>query len=930
MKKRGCLLFFLFVPVLLYAQTAVIQGTVRDTEGVGIADVSINVYDADSNLFGFGSTDSNGAYTVSYLYPASYYLKTYSTQNYLNEWYGGVRVGTCDNQGRPSGATTVGVWYDGQIVSSIDFELSPGAVIKGMVTNNAGTPIQDVWLHLYYSEYCTWSMKTDSSGFYEFYGLTTGTYHVWADAETEYTPYLSEWYNDYLSSDSYPIPAEATPISVAEGLTNVIDIGLAAGGSISGRVTSLSTGQGLSRYFIKVYDTNLVEAGYALADENGGYLIPGLSSGLYVVATCSQGTNYVNERYDDIPVRASWWEIDGESLVQVQKGVCTSGIDFVLATGAAIEGLIVDEDGYPVYDAGILYFYRGYGNVNSVVSDGNGCFELLGLWTDTYFLQFSPDMYANYIPEWYDDLQSSSSWSIPAGAAGISVVENGPTSFVQVVMKEGGQIWGRVTNEGGQGLVSIQVTAYDVASSLSESAAYANTDENGYYTLKGLDSGRYNVKCCMYSWLDERPYVAEWYDNIPYSLNPFRTGTVVVVAKGGVVSNIDFTLSLEGSISGRVTSVGGQPISNLTVIAENSAGDEAGRAETDTNGEYMVAGLSAGNYYVHTKEDLDSYIDEYYDNSAITSSTISAGADLVAVRSGAVTGGVHFVLATGGEIRGRVTGAGQPLSEMWVAAHNSRNEVMARDDRLTTNGEYSIPGLPTGNYYVKTEIADGWAAEWYDNIAVTGTSPSAGASVVVVTQGVVTQGVNFDLSVGGVITGRVTDASGRPLSSVYVEVYNANFDWFDCGDNTDTGGWYALTGLSSGLYYIVTWCSGYPYVDEWYSNISVNGDVDLATMIPIKPGSVTGSIDFVLSPETFNLSSGISNGVFGWDWDANVGRLYQVQISHDLVHWSNAVPGTSSQQAGRLSTNVTGSRIRYSYPFPMGNRPLFGRVKAVE
>ena len=929
MKSWGWLLLFLFFPIALYGQSSVIEGTVRNTEGGGIANVTVRAYDAESNYFGSAVTGADGGYAILYLYPGTYYLNTSCSQNYLNEWYGGALLDKFEIDGRPPSAVPVDVLY-GETVSGNDFELAAGGVIKGAVTNNAGDPIQNVWIYLYYSDNATWQMEVNSSGLYEFYGLTNGTYHVWVDTETEHTPYLSEWYDDYQSSDSYPIPAEATPIPVTEGLTNVIDFGLASGGSISGRVTSLSTGQGLSRYFIKAYDTNLVEAASALTDEGGGYLIVGLNSGLYVVATSSSGTNYLNERYNDLAIRHPWYTLDGETLIQVQKGVCTAGIDFALANGAVIEGMIVDEQGDPVYGAQISYFYRGYGNISSVYTDGNGCFALLGLWTGTYFLHFSPDTYSDYVPEWYDDLQASSSWSIPAGAAGVSVIENGPTSFVHVVMKEGGQIRGRVTDGEGSGLGDIQVAAYDADVSTQDSRADTGTDADGYYTLNGLDSGRYNVKCYLYSWSTERSYASEWYDNIPCSLYPSRTGTVVVIARGAVVSNIDFALSLGGSISGRVTNAGGQAVDDLTVVAETAAGVEVERTETDTNGEYMITGLSAGSYYVRSEEDLDSYIDEYYDNCAVTSPAISAGADLVTVHGGAATCGVHFVLAQGGEIRGRVTGAGQPLEEMWVAAHNFQNEVMARDDQLTTNGEYSIPGLPAGNYYVKTEIAGGWAAEWYDNVAVTGSSVSAGAAVVKVVQGIVTQGVNFDLAVGGVITGRVTDISGRPLSSVYVDAYGGNYDWIDCGDSTDTDGWYAVTGLSSGQYYLLTWCRGYPYVDEWYSNVSVNGDSDLAAGISIKPGSVTGSVDFVLEPETNSLWAGVSNGTCCLDWSASAGRLYQVQISHDLINWSNAVPGTNRFQSGRFMTNESNSRIRYAYPFPMGTRPLFGRVKMVD
>jgi hypothetical protein len=77
---------------------------------------------------------------------------------------------------------------------------------------------------------------------------------------------------------------------------------------------------------------------------------------------------------------------------------------------------------------------------------------------------------------------------------------------------------------------------------------------------------------------------------------------------------------------------------------------------------------------------------------------------------------------------------------------SSSNYVSVSTD---SSGNYTVEGLPSGNYYVRTSNSQGYADEWYNNVnvKVAGSGwPPAGATVVSVAQGLITANINFSLS----------------------------------------------------------------------------------------------------------------------------------------------------------------------------------------
>jgi len=110
----------------------------------------------------------------------------------------------------------------------------------------------------------------------------------------------------------------------------------------------------------------------------------------------------------------------------------------------------------------------------------------------------------------------------------------------------------------------------------------ARTDRNGYYIIRGLGPGRYQVAA------KARRYFGEVLPD------------PVEVVEGEVTENINFALQPKprrGGISGQVVDVkAGSPIAGVLITALGPQG--SGFARTNGNGFYQIVGLEPGRYTV--------------------------------------------------------------------------------------------------------------------------------------------------------------------------------------------------------------------------------------------------------------------------------------------------------------------------------------------
>jgi len=124
-----------------------------------------------------------------------------------------------------------------------------------------------------------------------------------------------------------------------------------------------------------------------------------------------------------------------------------------------------------------------------------------------------------------------------------------------------------------------------------------------------------------------------------------------------------------------------------------------------------------------------------------------------------------------------------------------------------------------------------YGTEYYDNAvaldAATTLSPLENTTV---------PGIDGVLSTAASLSGRVTDASGNPISGMYVKIYDAPYTGSaKSGVPTDTNGNYTFSGLSPGDYLLEFTAVGH-YI-EWYDNMP---DPASATTVSITAGANTG------------------------------------------------------------------------------------------
>jgi len=214
------------------------------------------------------------------------------------------------------------------------------------------------------------------------------------------------------------------------------------------------------------------------------------------------------------------------------------------------------------------------------------------------------------------------------------------------------------------------------------------------------------------------------------------------------------------------------------------------------------------------------------------------------------------------------------------------------------------------------------------------------AKTVLVGEDEAVDGINFALVRGGVITGRVTDADGRPVIEQQVAIYTA--DAFDkrlperpiiavSGVNTDDRGVYRVFGLNSGRYKVAAGRSddsmNLSYGQERSSYRQVfHPDVTdqaKATIVDVTEGSEATNVDITLGRtlQTFNASGIATDGEKGTPVP-NV-RFTLQRLVGERPEYMNAFAVSNSRGEFVLEGLIPGRYRVYMFP----NQPNDARAE---
>lgn len=314
------------------ASGGTISGTITDAATHDpIANVCVDIENADFSASGYACTDGAGHYTTSgvptddYTVAASNYYGPYLSAIY------GVDAGHPD--GTPVSVTT------GSDSPGIDFALTRGAQFSGTITDAVtGVPLSNICVDVYQpatdAYYSYYNNCTGADGTYHSAGVPTGDFDL--QFSNYGGRYVQQWYVNA------PDQASATPIHANVGVdVTGVNVAMVLGGAVSGTITD-ATANPLSDICVTLYlpDGNFGGDG-GCTDGTGKYMSAEVAPGSYKVGFYDPSNAYNSLYYNNKP------DLLTADTIIVTAGATTSGIDAALtqATGGELSGDVEDVDG---------------------------------------------------------------------------------------------------------------------------------------------------------------------------------------------------------------------------------------------------------------------------------------------------------------------------------------------------------------------------------------------------------------------------------------------------------------------------------------------------------------------------------------------------------------------------------------------------------
>ncbi len=740
-----------------------------------------------------------GAYTVSYrdcARPAAYFEQRYGSASLAS---GSSRAGAAPvmvSPGRPlqlapvtlratdPAAEVAAMRPDVQArLAQMSPAASSGGVISGTVRNRAGQPVPHFCVQAY-SSHDWWIVRTGKHGGYRLPVGTSGKWRVQFDGGCGNAGnYAPQWWRHAATGP------KATKLTMRRGRSfHGIDAVLRRGGTITGKVTSATTGTGLKRVCVDaagLHGMSGVEM-EVLTRPDGSYSMKDLGTGRYQIsfeADCAAGDYLGTSR---------------KAPVSVTDGKTTGGINVALRPGAEIHGTVTSAvAGTPVADVCV----EDQNGDEDITGPGGG-YALTGLTPGSYTLSFTPGCYGNrtsdsYAPQYYDNVVNQ------GDATPVHLTTGQIKTGINAALQPGGTVTGQVTTRSGAPIegACVGVISRNLAGGLGQNVyltalapLFAEVGSGvsgpkGHFTIRNLTAGQYSVVFAGGCGHGSAKYAFGTFE-------PQGGGRWISVGAGTTTAGVTEAMQVGGTISGTVTGRGGAPLPQVCVGAlpqGNQLGYliSLGGPESRRDGSYSVSGLAPGRYaVVFTPCGRDqSYAEQWYREKPSR-----ASATAVTVSAGRATRHINAALRAGGTITGQVrSGAtGKPLKNVCVILADSKNQLT---NLAGTNsaGQYRLSHVAAGQW--KLELSQCQAE-----------NPSAAGIVrggYRVRNGKITR-ASFTLPQAGSISGTVqggSPAAAEPGICVEATPLTGHGQpWLGL---TGQDGSYTVPGLAAGTYRVL-------------------------------------------------------------------------------------------------------------------------------
>ena len=642
-------------------------------------------------------------------------------------------------------------------------------------------------------------------------------------------------------------------------------------GGISGKVVN-SSATPIASVTVKVYHAaNRVEIASAVTNASGNYSVTGLPGGNYKLRFQYLSSTYPNG------YQSQWYgnkaDFDSANSVLVSDNTTTSNINATLVVGGRISGTVKDGSGTGLIGIRVNVYDANHTNIGSAKTGINGAYYVNGLPSGSYKVNFDRSSSACGNTIWYSGKPDFST------ATAVTVTSGSETAGIDATLPSGSIVGAVRDNDTHVGLDSVYIHAYDVINGNYAGSAMTDFSGTGAYVLAGLSPGNYNLFFYNFS-----GYVSMLYNSV-FTTN----GATLVAVTDGQTVTVNQDLPIGATISGTVTDSNGDPIEGVDVFAYvNGSGEDdefSVYATTESDGTYTLMGLRSGVAYKINFSGSDiGYIDEWYNDqeSIDTADTVTSTIATPAVN-------IDAVLADGGSITGKLLGACGPVEGIMIDATDATDAYFY--DLSASDGTFTLTGLASKTYTVSIGFSDFYA---HTSRTVAVSAPDT------------TMMPDVTLSIGGSISGRVTDSSGWGLESVEVDIYDGSGNFITYTE-TNANGYYVARGLPTGSFKVAFY-AGCLNIEQWYNNQAL-----VAVTAPSGTTGINTTLSGTITTATLTISltgsgtvtgSGTRNGVpVGFSTNVNVVKQFDIDTTVNISAaaaeyslfsgWTGACTGTA-------------------------------------
>ena len=499
--------------------------------------------------------------------------------------------------------------------TGIDFTLSPGGAVVGMVFDNDSlAPIRNATINLSEAGVDAFAEGRSSEiGRYRIDGLPPGTYYLQARS-SEHTPVLHE----QQPCSPFPCVVDAgTPVVVGQSTTTVVNFGLTSNKNVRLQVVGLAPGQIVSAFFLE--EDGFTNRGYAeaTADTQGNALIelfqPPGSARLYVA-----GDTIISEVYPEIDCVSpdcAGNRTDGALITIPNDGLVE--IFAQVAERPEVVGTVLQSSDLTPIEGAVVFLYRQgqSSSATGAATDESGVFVAENVHPGAYLLRTQSQ---SHIDELFDDVVCPENLPITAcqGATVVNVSAVGAQP-IEFVLDRSATITGRILLDG-----QIRPNFTTFVALLNQANQPIDTwvmslNQTGAYTIDDLPLGNFRVG--VYAIPSSYAFPA-LYDGVTCaqsSGSPFENcpagASELTLAAGSTTSGVDF--DIEGA-SGRVVWVRrGDNGVHLPGIALDIWSPDGGYREshvTNANGYARVPGGLFNPAFIMSSSNGQGFVDEVY------------------------------------------------------------------------------------------------------------------------------------------------------------------------------------------------------------------------------------------------------------------------------------------------------------------------------